>query len=115
MSCCCQAKVSCGCCTERRRFNCGSCGWAPNKCDYPLSNPAYGGHVRRDAVVAVSHANRAYNRYNNRGAYGRNGLGFGDVDRFADFYGYGYWDYLRGRVNAGGFDQPDQQNWDGDE
>lgn len=94
------------CCQGSRRFCCHGCGWAPEKYDYPVSDVRYSGyHAYRQAQAAAAMARNA--------VYARPRYHYDEVDRLAAFYGRR--DPLFGRTNAGGFDQPDQANWDGDQ
>lgn len=90
MSCCCQAK---------RKFEAGCCGWAPNMYSYPLSVVVPVAGYQRARVNAVAARRAAYS--------------FQDEDRLGAYFNRR--GPLFGRVNAGGFDQPDQANWDGDQ
>lgn len=93
MSCCCQTK---------RKFETGCCGWAPNMVDYPLS------------VVQVVAGYNSYQRAQvNRVAAKRAAYAREDEDRLSAYFNRR--GPLFGRINAGGFDQPDQANWDGDQ
>jgi len=110
--------MSCGCCAHERRNFCSQprCDWSPNKFDYQLSNPRYGGHHDHGHDDSFHGGqNRTYSTFNRYG--GSNCCG--GIDRrdayFARAGWYGYGDILHRRVNAGGFDQPAPWNDDGDQ
>lgn len=137
--------MSCAC--DRKKFcSYPRCDWAPNKYDYQLSNPRYGGpsgcggcgggHKVAEAgccrVGGLDYIDgpkdcgcgcgggagkyyrgsgiRPYYRYSDARIRAERLFRDTRLDRY-----YSALDPLRGRIFAGGFDQPDLQNWDGDQ
>ena len=111
--------MSCRCCVHDRQNFCSHprCDWSPNKYDYQLSDPRYGGHHdhHHDHYHHGHHnlfragQNRSYNAYNRVEVYDRRDAYFARAGQ------YGIRGLLNGRVDAGGFDQPAPWNDDGDQ
>ena len=99
--------MSCGCCAHERRGCCSNnweSNWGPTHKFGGFNAPLYGGY------------NRSFNTFNQYEGYGYGG--FNNYNRQRIYFGRayaGYYDPLFGRIDAGGFNQPDPNNDDGDQ
>lgn len=100
------------CCTEQKQRFIQNYGWTPNKYDYQQSNPSVATcrcHAHPSSHVTNARGG-AWNRSPN---YSHNPQNYYVHDRTAEYYGRR--EPLFGRINAGGYDQPNPWNEDGDQ